>query len=89
MAWRIEFDPRADKELRKLGPDNAKRILGFLFGRIAGSENPRSIGEALSGAELGEFWKYRVGNYRIVCEIRDGTLTVMVLKVGHRRDIYR
>ena len=89
MAWTIEFDPKADKELKKLGSDNAKRILAFLFGRLAMSDNLRAFGEALTGAEFGEFWKYRVGDYRVVCEIRDQSLTVMVLKVGHRREVYR
>jgi len=66
MAWRIEFDPAAAKELRKLRPDTAKRIVRFLEERIAPLENPRSMGEALQGSRLGEFWKYRLGDYRII-----------------------
>ncbi|PRG44725.1 type II toxin-antitoxin system RelE family toxin, partial [Burkholderia multivorans] len=62
MAWRIEIDPAAEKELDKLGREAAKRILRFLFDRVAKLDDPRSIGEALKGSKLGEFWKYRVGD---------------------------
>jgi mRNA interferase RelE/StbE len=89
MAWKIEFAPDAAKELGKLGPVVARRINSFLKDRIAPSENPRSFGEALKGSKLGEFWKYRVGDYRIVCNIEDTTITIYVVRIGHRREIYR
>lgn len=89
MGYRIEFDPRAEKELEKLDPEVARRILHFLRERVAVLDDPRSIGEALRGLELGRFWKYRVGDYRLICHIQDGRITVLVLRVGHRRDIYR
>ena len=66
MAWRVEFDPAAARELGKLDPQVARRILTFLHDRVATLDDPRSIGEALKGSRLGEFWKYRVGDYRIV-----------------------
>ncbi|PND66214.1 type II toxin-antitoxin system RelE family toxin, partial [Escherichia coli] len=69
MAWRIEFDPAAAKELGKLDPQAARRILKFLHERVANLDDPRSIGEALKGSRLGEFWKYRVGDYRIISHI--------------------
>jgi len=89
LGYRIEFDPRAEKELGKLDPEAARRILRFLRERVAVLDDPRSIGEALHGPELGKFWKYRVGDYRLVCHIRDQSLSILVLRVGHRRDIYR
>jgi mRNA interferase RelE/StbE len=64
MAWPIELDPTAKRELKQLDPQVARRITGFLFARVAALDNPRSIGEALKGTELGDLWKYRVGDYR-------------------------
>lgn len=87
--WKIEFDPAAEKELAKLDPQNAKRILKFLHERVAPLNNPRQIGEALKGSKLGEFWKYRVGDYRIISYIEDGELLILVIKIGNRREIYR
>jgi len=89
MVWRVEFSPAADRELDKLDPQHAKRILKFLFERVAAVDGPRSIGEALKGASLGAFWKYRVGDYRIVCAIEDDALRVLVVRVGNRREVYR
>ena len=89
MAWWVEFDPAAARELGKLDPQVARRILTFLHDRVATLDDPRSIGEALKGSRLGEFWKYRVGDYRIVSSIEDGTLKILVLKVGNRREVYR
>lgn len=83
MAWTLEFDPSAKKELAKLERPVAKRILAFLKERV--KENPRSLGTALHGQKLGEFWKYRVGDYRIICKIEDGRLCVLVVRIGHRR----
>ena len=67
----------------------ARRILAFLHERVAMLEDPRSVGEALKGSKLGEFWKCRVGDYRIVAHIEDGALRILVLKVGNRREVYR
>lgn len=73
MPWKVELDPAAERELDKLGPQMARRILTFLHGRAAVLDDPRSIGEALKGSKLGEFWKYRVGDCRIIGSIEDGT----------------
>ena len=89
MAWRIEFEDTALKELAKLDKKVARRILTFLRERVAVLDDPRSVGEALKGSRLGEFWKYRVGDYRIITNIDDGVMRILVLKIGNRRDVYR
>ena len=89
MAWEIEIDRDALKDLKKLNPQIAKRIITFLFDRLAKLENPRSIGEALHGPKLGEFWKYRVGDYRVISRIEDDIITVVVVAIGNRREVYR
>lgn len=89
MAWRIEFHPGAEKELSKLDRQAARRIVHFLRDRVAALEDPRSLGEALKGPEVGRFWKYRAGDYRLICDIQDERITILVARVGHRRDIYR
>jgi len=89
MTWKIELLAGAERTLEKLDPPVAKPIYAFLFLRLAKLENPRSIGEALHGPELGEFWKYRVGDYRIVARIENKFLRVLEVKVGHRREIYQ
>jgi mRNA interferase RelE/StbE len=89
MTWRIRFDPAAEKELKKLDRQDAVRILRFLSDRVAKLEDPRSIGEALKGAKLGSLWKYRVGDYRIIADIQDGELCVLVVRIGNRREVYR
>ena len=89
MAWRIELTPQAARELTKLDPQIARRILSFLHGRLAILDDPRSLGEALKGSRLGEFWKYRVGDYRIISSIEDEKLTMYVVRIGNRREVYR
>jgi mRNA interferase RelE/StbE len=89
VAWTIELSEGAARELDKLDPQHARRILSFLQERVAGSQDPRTLGQALQGAKLGEFWKYRVGDYRLICKIVDERLIVLVLRIGHRREIYR
>ena len=89
MAWRIEFDRAAERELGKLDPQIAKRILLFLHERVANLDDPRSIGEALKGSRLGDFWKYRVGDYRLISSIEDGALRILVVKIGNRSEVYR
>jgi len=87
VSWDYRVTDRAIKELRKLGPQASRLIIDFLDERIAGCEDPRQLGKALKG-ELGEFWRYRVGDYRILCRIDDGEVIVLVVKVGHRREVY-
>ncbi len=89
MAWKIEIDAKAEKELGKLDKGVAKRITKFLRERVAVLDDPRSIGEALVGPRLGDRWKYRVGDYRIIADIQDDVLVVYVVKVGNRREVYR
>lgn len=89
MVWRIDFDPAVERELRKLDPQVVRRILKFLHERVATIDDPRSIGEALRGSRLGEFWKYRVGDYRIISSIEDGALRILVVRIGNRREVYR
>lgn len=89
LAWKIEFEEAALKELAKLDKPVARRIVAFLRERVAVLDDPRSIGEALKGSRLGEFWKYRVGDYRIITNIEDGVMRILVLRVGNRREVYR
>ena len=89
MAWEIKFDDASKKDLAKLDKQIAKRITEFLRERVAVLDDPRSIGEALKGSKLGEFWKYRVGDYRIISNIEDGALRILVVKIGSRREVYR
>ena len=89
MAYNVELSESADRELSKLDAQQAKRILKFLHGRVAKLDDPRSIGEALHGSRLGEFWRYRVGDYRLIAKIEDDRLVVLVVRIGHRREIYR
>ncbi|MDL2207377.1 type II toxin-antitoxin system RelE/ParE family toxin [Desulfovibrio sp. OttesenSCG-928-M16] len=88
MAWKVEITPAANAELKKLGTAGAQRILKFLFKRLQNRENPREIGEALKG-NLRDFWRYRVGDYRILCRLNDGAITVFVVHIAHRREVYK
>ena len=89
MAWKIELDRAAVRELGKLDQQAARRILAFLHDRVATLDDPRSIGEALKGSKLGEFWKYRAGDYRVIARIEDDALRVLVVRVGSRDKVYR
>lgn len=89
MAWKIKFEEQAVKELAKLDKPVAQRITKFLRERVAVLDDPRSIGEALKGSKLGEFWKYRVGDYRIISSIEDGEFRILVVRVGNRRAVYK
>jgi len=88
LKWTIEFDPAAQRELDKLDKPIARRISRFLYERVARLDDPRRIGERLQGT-LSEFWKYRVGDYRIICSLEQDHFLVLVLRIGHRREIYR
>jgi mRNA interferase RelE/StbE len=87
VSWAYRFEERALKELRKLGKQAQKEILGYLDKRVAGKEDPRRFGKGLH-ANLSGLWRYRVGDYRILCQIKDGLLLVLVVSVGHRKNIY-
>jgi mRNA interferase RelE/StbE len=87
MTWKIEFDPAAIKELEKLDKTIERRILKFLRERVASLDDPRQIGGGLQGTRSG-LWKYRVGDYRLICSLEHDRLVVLVLQVGHRREVY-
>jgi mRNA interferase RelE/StbE len=88
LAWTVRVSPFAQKQLGKLDKPVARRILDWLDDRLEGARDPRHWGEALK-ADLSGLWRYRIGDFRVVCELKDGELVVLVLSVGHRRDIYR
>jgi mRNA interferase RelE/StbE len=89
MAWSVKIRPKAERQLDQLDPQVARRIIRFLFERVAQLEDPRSIGDALKGSELGELWKYRVGDYRIIASIEDKLVCILVVRIGNRREVYR
>jgi mRNA interferase RelE/StbE len=87
LAWSIEYDPEALEDLKKLDRTIQREILDYMDNRIATAENPRSFGKALRYTKFG-LWRYRVRDYRIICELRDKRLVVLVVAVGHRSTIY-
>lgn len=87
MTWKVEFDNRARKELRKLHPETQKHILTWVSENLAVETDPRQKGSALKGRFRG-LWRYRVGDYRIVCQIRDNEILILILRIAHRRDNY-
>ena len=88
MAWTVDYTETAKKQLLKLDKQTARRIVDFMHERVAAIDDPRSTGKALTGP-LGSFWRYRVGDYRVICDIQDGVLRVLVVEIGNRREIYR
>ena len=89
MAWRVEFAKGAQKDLAKLDASGQDRVLRFLAERVEHRDDPRELGEALKGPVVGRYWKYRVGDYRIICDLQDALLLVLVIRAGHRREVYR
>ena len=89
MGWTIDYTDTARKQLRKLDKQTARRIVEFMDGRIAAQEDPRSTGKALTGPTLGTYWRYRVGDCRIICDIQDGVLRILVIEIAHRKEVYR
>lgn len=87
MIWKIEFDSDVEKDLKKLGHIAQKRILKYLKEKIATSVDPRLLGKSLTG-DLNGFWRYRVGDYRVISKIEDDVFIVLVVKVGHRKNVY-
>lgn len=88
MAWKIEYSQSSLKQLKKIDAKAAARIIDYLTERVAPQENPRIFGKALVGSQFGNFWRYRVGDYRIICEIMDSEIKILVLKLGDRKNIY-
>ena len=88
MAWTVSFEPRALGELKKLDRSAQRRVVRFLQERVAGDHDPREVGKPLTGDMVG-LWRYRIGEYRIVCRIDDEHRAVLVLRIAHRKDVYR
>ncbi len=86
--WRLEFSKRADKQLSKMDPGIRRVILAWLLKNVDGCEDPRAHGKGLTANRSGK-WRYRVGDYRILCEIRDEELVVLAIEIGHRREVYQ
>jgi mRNA interferase RelE/StbE len=89
LAWTIEFTEAARKSLKAIDRTKSVRIVQFLVERVARLDNPRQFGAALQGQRYKGIWKYRVGDYRILAEIKDATVTILVVEIGHRREVYR
>jgi mRNA interferase RelE/StbE len=88
LAWTIEYAETAIRQLRKMEHADARRIADFLDERVAAGGDPRRLGKALKGP-LGELWSYRLGDFRVLCDLRDSVLTVLVLQIGNRKEVYR
>lgn len=88
MAWRIEYSVVAERNLRRLNRQTAQRIVDYMRDRVAPLDNPRELGRALTGP-LGGLWRYRVGNHRVICDIQDDVLRILVVRVGRRDQVYR
>jgi len=89
LAWQIDLSDTARKQLSKIGRSEAKRITGFLRDRLASLDDPRQLGHALKGTAYADLWRYRVGDYRIVTSIEDEQVRILVVSIGHRREVYR
>ena len=89
MAWSIKYTESSSKQLKKLDKQIALRVLDFMDERVAVLEDPRSLGKNLKGPKIGAYWRYRVGDIRVICNIMDGQMMVLVIEVGNRREVYR
>jgi len=89
LTWGIKYTESALRQLKKLDKPIARKVLDFMDGRIAHIENPRSIGKNLVGPKMGSYWRYRIGDVRVICDIEDSELVVLVIELGHRKEIYR
>jgi len=87
LVWTVKLNKKSEKELSKLDKETQIKITNFLL-KLEKSANPRESGRPLKG-DLGLFWRYRIGDYRIISQIKDATVTVFVLSVGHRKEVYR
>lgn len=89
MAWTIKYAESAVRQLKKLDRSVAVKIVEYLDERVASSEDPRSVGKKLSGPRLGAYWRFRIGDVRVICDVQDLRLIVLVLELGHRKEVYR
>ena len=89
MAWIIKYTESSSKQLKKLERQTALRVLDYTDERVAVLAVPRTLGQSLKGPKMGEYWRYRVGDIRVICNILDGQMTVLVIEIGNRREVYR
>ena len=89
MAWTIKYAESAVRQLKKLDRSVAIKIVDYLDERVAFLEDPRLVGKKLSGPRLGNYWRYRIGDVRVICDVQDLQLIVLVLELGHRKEVYR
>jgi mRNA interferase RelE/StbE len=88
LVWIIKYTESSSKQLKKLDQQTALRVLNYMDERVAVLADPRSLGKNLKGPKIGEYWRYRVGDIRVICNIVDGQLTVLVIEIGNRREVY-
>jgi len=89
LAWIIKYTESSSKQLKKLDKQTALRVLDYMDERVAVSDDPRALGRNLKGPKIGEYWRYRVGDIRVICNIVDGQMMVLVIQIGNRREVYR
>ena len=89
MAWIIKYAESASKQLKKLDKQTALRVLDYMDERVAVLDDPRSLGKNLKGPKIGEYWRYRVGDIRVICNIVDGQMMVLVIEIGNRREVHK
>ena len=89
MAWIIKYAESSSRQLKKLDKQTALRVLDYMDERVAVLDDPRSLGKNLKGPKIGEYWRYRVGDIRVICNIVDGQMMVLVIEIGNRREVYR
>ena len=89
MTWIIKYTDTAVKQLKKIDRPVAARLLDYMDQRVATSDDPRALGKNLCGPKLGEYWRYRVGDIRIICKIQDDQVCILVIEIGSRREVYR
>ena len=89
MAWIIKYTQSSSKQLKKLDKQTALRVIDYMDERVAVLAEPRSLGKNLKGPKMGEYWRYRVGDIRVICNISDAQMTVLVIEIGNRREVYR
>ena len=89
MTWAINYTESALRQLKKLDKSIALRVLDYMDERVATLDDPRTLGKSLVGPKLGAYWRYRVGDIRVICSIQDGEMRVLVVELGNRREVYR
>ena len=89
MVWTLEFTERSRRQLSRIDRSDRERILRFVHDRLLKLDDPRSLGMALKGSELGSYWRFRVGDYRLICNLKDDLFVILLVEVGHRSAIYR